>query len=58
MLARTYGIDTPANAVLYELGVKAASSGQAPGTMTEEQLFELLEQREVGTEKIINAQTQ
>lgn len=45
MLARIHGIDAPANELLYELGVQAAASGQAPGTMTEADLFVMLEQR-------------
>lgn len=43
MLARTYGVDVPANLLLYVLGVKAAATGQKPGTMTEEDLFALLD---------------
>ncbi len=43
LLARTYGIDAPANKLLYELGVTASAVGQQPGLMTEDQLFELLE---------------
>lgn len=39
LLGRLYGVDTPANEVLYELGLRAAHSGEAPGSMTEDELF-------------------
>jgi len=42
LLARQHGISTPANALLYELGVRAATSRQPPGNMSEEDLFRLL----------------
>ena len=45
LLSRVYGVAAPANELLYELGVTAAATGQAPGTMSEEELFTLLAAR-------------
>jgi 2-dehydropantoate 2-reductase len=45
LLGRQYVIDVPANELLYELGQLAAASGQAPGSMTEAELFAALETR-------------
>lgn len=42
LLARQHGLEVPANLLLYELGVKAAATGQQPGTMAEGDLFRLL----------------
>ena len=45
LLGRQHGIPVPANELLYDLGVKAAATGQVPGSMTEEELFLLLAAR-------------
>ena len=42
LLGRLYGVETPANQILYELGLHAAHTGEPPGGRTEEELFELL----------------
>lgn len=47
LLARQYGLAAPANQLLYELGIEAAATGQAPGGWTEHQLFDLLAERVV-----------
>ena len=45
LLARTFGLKAPANAVLYELGLRAAADGSEPGGWTEDELFAELERR-------------
>lgn len=42
-LARTHGLRAPANALLYELGLKASVARDGPGMMTEAELFIALE---------------
>jgi 2-dehydropantoate 2-reductase len=39
LLGRLHGIPTPANLLLYEMGLRAAATGEAPGSHTEEELF-------------------
>lgn len=42
-LSRMYGVQAPANALLYRLAMKAVAEGRPPGTMKEEELLALLD---------------
>lgn len=46
MLSRTFDVEAPANALLYRLGLDAARTRQAPGQMSEGDLFALLGRRD------------
>jgi 2-dehydropantoate 2-reductase len=45
LLGRQLGVAVPVNELLYDLGVAAAATGQKPGSMSEQNLFDLLAQR-------------